>query len=350
MTERGLADARRTDEAQNRRFELVYTLLHGEVFQDAFLDLVEAIVIAFQHFFGVAQFIIHLGLFLPRQTDQGVDVIAHDGGFGRHRRHQLELAQFALRFFQGLFRHLGSDDLLFQLFQIGALFAFAQFLLNRLDLLVQIVFALRFFHLTLDAAADALLDLQNVEFAFQLAEQMLVPLGDVENFQDDLLLLKLQRQMRGNRVGQAAGIVNARQRSQDFRRNLFVEFDVLVELLNDGAAHRLDFRLIAGFRIDRGQIRHEMGIQFADVMNARALHALDQHLDSAVRQLQHLQNIGDAADFIDIVGRRFILGGSFLRGKHDALALLHGGFQRFDGLWASHEQRDHHMRKDDNIP
>src|SRR5471030_2115103 len=75
---------------------------------------------------------------------------------------------------------------------------------------------------------------------FSVAKRLEHLLGQLEgelDIQDDLLLLQLQRQVRGDRVGQAAGVVDARQRSEDFRRDLFVQFDVLVELLDDGAAH-----------------------------------------------------------------------------------------------------------------
>jgi hypothetical protein len=46
--------------------------------------------------------------------------------------------------------------------------------------------------------------------------------------------------MRGDRVGQAAGVVDAGDRGQDLGRDLLVELDVLVELLGDGAAQGLD--------------------------------------------------------------------------------------------------------------
>jgi hypothetical protein len=46
--------------------------------------------------------------------------------------------------------------------------------------------------------------------------------------------------MRRNGVGQAARIVDAGDRRQDLRRNLLVEFDVLVKLLHHGAAQGLD--------------------------------------------------------------------------------------------------------------
>ena len=39
LAERGFADARRSDKAKNRRFEPVDALLHGQIFDDPFLDL-----------------------------------------------------------------------------------------------------------------------------------------------------------------------------------------------------------------------------------------------------------------------------------------------------------------------
>jgi hypothetical protein len=38
-----------------------------------------------------------------------------------------------------------------------------------------------------------------------------------------------------------------------------------------------------------------------------------------------------------------------LGGEHDALALLHRSFQRFDGLRATDEQWYHHMGKHDHV-
>lgn len=235
-----------------------------------------------------------------------------------------------MRLFAGFLGHLGKHDLLLELFQIRALFAFAQFLLDRLDLLVQVILALRLFHLALDATTDALFDLKDVEFAFQLAEQVLVALGHVENFQDDLLLLQLQRQMRGNGVGQATGVVDACQRSENLGRDLFVELHILVELLDDRATHRFDLRFIARLGFHGGQLGGEMAVEFSDLVDACALCAFDQHFNGAVGQLQHLKDVGNATDFVDIFGRGLILGGCLLGSQHDALALLHGGFERLD--------------------
>ena len=69
-----------------------------------------------------------------------------------------------------LLGQLGLGDLLLELGQlVAAVLAFAQLLLDRLELLVQIVLALGLLHLALDPAADALLDLQHADLALHEA-------------------------------------------------------------------------------------------------------------------------------------------------------------------------------------
>jgi hypothetical protein len=156
LAERGLADSRRPDQAQDRRLHLVDALLHREVLEDAVLDLVEAVVVLVEHLRRERQVLLDLGLLRPRQVDQRVDVVADDRRLGRHRRHELQLLELGVGLLLGLLRHLGGDDLLLELLHVGAFFAVAELLLDRLDLLVEVVLALALLHLALDAAADAL--------------------------------------------------------------------------------------------------------------------------------------------------------------------------------------------------
>ncbi len=307
-------------------------------------------MIGVEHLDGVRQVLVDLALLAPRQAEQRVDVIAHDRRLGRHRRHHLELLELAQRLGLGFLRHLGGLDLLVHLVEIGVLVALAKLLLDRLDLLVQVVLALALFHLPLDSTADALLDLKDVDLAFEQTEQVLEPLADVLHFEDFLLLLELQRQVRGNRVGQPAAIVDARHRRQDFRRNLLVELDVLVELPEQRAAHRLD---LVRAVFDAGQQGRFGGQVFARIRHAddsRALRALDQHFDRAVRQLQHLEHRRHAADVVQIVGRGLVLGRGLLGDQQDVLARFHRHVERLDRLRAADEQRDDHVREYDDIP
>ena len=288
LAERGLADTRGPDEAEDRRLDLVDALLHREVLEDAVLDLLEAVVVFVEHDLGMPEVVLDLGLFAPRQIDQRVDVVAHDRRLGRHRRHQLELLQLGVDLLARFLGHLGSSDLLLELFHVGAFFAVAELLLDRLDLLVQVVLALALLHLTLDAPTDALFDLQDVDLVLELLEQFLQPLVDREQVEHRLLVLELQRQVRGDRVGQAPCVVDAGDGREDLRRNLLVQLDVLVELLRDRATQRLDLGLGLGLGRHRRDVGHEVLAVVADVMGVGTLNAFDQDLHRAVGQLEHL--------------------------------------------------------------
>ena len=198
-------------------------------------------MVGVEHLHRVREVLVDLALLLPRQADERVDVVAHDRRLGRHRRHHAELLELRHRLALGFLRHASGLDLLVHLVEVGVLVALAELLLDRLDLLVQVVLALALLHLALHAAADALLDLQDVDLAFEHAEQVLEALADVAHLEDLLLLLELQRQVRRDRVREAAAVVDAGHRGQDLRRNLLVQLDVLVELRRaaPGASPRL---------------------------------------------------------------------------------------------------------------
>ncbi|MCY1535577.1 hypothetical protein D9M68_709890 [compost metagenome] len=84
LPQRGLADTRWAHEAQDGCLYLVDALLHREVFKDAVLDLLEAVVVGVEHGLGIGQVVLDLGLLAPRQADEHVDVVAYHRGFGRH--------------------------------------------------------------------------------------------------------------------------------------------------------------------------------------------------------------------------------------------------------------------------
>jgi hypothetical protein len=240
LAQRGLAHARRAHQAQDGRLDLVDALLHREVFEDAVLDLVQAVVVFVEHVLGIGQVVLDLGLLAPGQVDQGVDVVAHHGGFGRHGRHQLELLQLALGLLARFLGHARGLDLLLEFLEVGAFFAVAQFLLDGLDLLVQVVLALALLHLPLDAAADALFHLQDVDLVLQQFEQLLQPLGDENRSSTACLASSLSGRCAAMVSARRPGVVDAGDAGQDLGRDLLVELDVLVELLRHGTAQRLD--------------------------------------------------------------------------------------------------------------
>src|ERR687894_85412 len=92
------------------------------------------------------------------------------------------------RLLAGFLRELGLLDLLLELGQLVARIVVAEFLLDGLHLLVQVVLALRLLHLALDARTDALLHLQDGDFAFHQAENLFQPLGGGGDLEDGLLV------------------------------------------------------------------------------------------------------------------------------------------------------------------
>ena len=173
---------------------------------------------------------------------------------------------------------------------------------------------------------------------------------DLEHLEHLLLLLELERQVRGDGVGQAPGLVDAGERGQDLGRDLLVQLHVLVELREQRAAHRLD---LGGPASVGRRSASTSATQWSrrSVTRARCARAaaLDQHLHRAVGQLEHLQDAGDAADVVHVLGARLVLGRRLLRDQQDVLARFHRGFHRLDGLRAADEQRDHHVREHHHV-
>jgi hypothetical protein len=155
--------------------------------------------------------------------------------------------------------------------------------------------------------------------------------------------------MRGNCVREAATVVDPGHRRQDFGRNLLVELHVLVELRQQRAPHCLDLMSRAGLAGNRLRFGGQILAEFLDALDPCTLRALDQHLHGAVRQLQHLQYRGHAADVVEILGRGVVLRCLFLGDEQDVLARIHRDVECLDRFRATDEQRDHHVREHDDV-
>ena len=86
--------------------------------------------------------------------------------------------------------HAGRVDLLFQLVEF-ALLATAQLFLDRLDLLVEVVFLLRALHLALHAALHLPVDIELFDLDVQHFGDAGEALQRVEDFQQFLLLFDI---------------------------------------------------------------------------------------------------------------------------------------------------------------
>ncbi len=116
---RGLAGARGPDKAEDRALHLVASQLpDGQMLQDTFLGLGEAIVRAIQQLGGLGDVQLVCGGFLPGQLDQPLHIGADHAHLGRSRRHGRQAGEFFFSALAYLVGHLGGVDALSELLDV----------------------------------------------------------------------------------------------------------------------------------------------------------------------------------------------------------------------------------------
>ena len=158
FAQRGFPDARGADEAEDRALHFLFQFAHGEIFEDPFLHLFQVVVVLVQDLRGSLEVEIILRFLVPRQFHHPFQIGPDRGGLGGIRMHFFKSLELLFGFLQDLLRHLGVFDPLakFRDF-LRALVQFAQFFLNRFQLLAQKVFALGLVHLPLGLRLNLLL-------------------------------------------------------------------------------------------------------------------------------------------------------------------------------------------------
>src|SRR6516225_2052607 len=129
-------------------------------------------MIGVEDLLGEREILLNLRLFIPRYRKEPVEVIAHHSGLRRHRRHLPELLELVRRLLACFLREPGLLNLGLDLGELVAVILVAELFLDRLHMLVEIIFALRLIYLPLDAAPDALLDLEHGYFTLYQAEHL----------------------------------------------------------------------------------------------------------------------------------------------------------------------------------
>src|SRR4029079_5668508 len=109
--ERGLAGARRADEAQDRSFRILLQLSYREILEDAVLYLLEVVVVLVEYAACVRNVEIVLRGFRPRQRDEPFEVRPDDGVLGGFRRNDLQAIELVVGGLSRVLRHVGFFDL-----------------------------------------------------------------------------------------------------------------------------------------------------------------------------------------------------------------------------------------------
>jgi hypothetical protein len=199
VPERRFADTRRADEAQNRPLHVPLQLADGKVLDDALLDLVEVVVILVEHLAGFDRIDAIGRRRAPRDIEDPVDVGPQHLVLRRRRVHAFEAIDFAHGDGMDALGQLCGLDARAQLRKVVAV-ALAEFLLDRLHLLAQVVVTLRVGHLLLRLRLDLALQFQQRHFSSQCAGDRLQLFDEVVLLEQRLLVLRLHIDERGQHV------------------------------------------------------------------------------------------------------------------------------------------------------
>ena len=278
-------------------------LAHREEFEDALFHHIqpEMILAQYASCFGDVDGG-GLGRF-PRQLDQPVEVAAHHRVFGRAVRHALQAFQFLGRLLVHLFRHLRFGDGFPELLDFGgvALVAFAELLLDRLQLLAQQILALAPVHARLGALVDFARKAQHLEALREQVQHAVQAPLQIHGFEQLLFLRRLDIHQAGDHVGERRCGTDVLHRAHQFLRRLRHELQHLECALLQPHEARLD--LLAG-RVgffDAVHARHEEGIAFQQFDHAKPLLALADDVMRAVRRRHIAQHVGERPHRVQIL-------------------------------------------------
>ena len=238
LAERSLTHARRPIEADDGGLHVLAQLQHGQMLDDAFLHLLQPIVIAVEGTLGVLHIQIVLGVFVPRQAEECLQVVELHVVVGRLGVGALQLDDLFLE-------QLG--DLVVPLLQLGSiahlgdvlvLHAAPQLVLDVLHLLHEEVLALLLAQFLLGTLLDIVLQFRELHLAIEDGEQRggtLLHRGFDEQLR---LLLDVEGEVGTDEVHEEHGIADVAQGEDGVLLALDVEAGVfdsqLLAVVNDG--------------------------------------------------------------------------------------------------------------------
>ena len=195
------------DEREDRAADLVREGPDGEVFEDPFLDLLEAVMVLVEDARGFPDVELVLGRDVPGQADEPVHVRPDDADFGRGRGDPAHPVDLLDRPGLDLVRHAGRFDLFAEFVDLRLLrVVLAQLALDRLQLLAQDVLALGLVHLRLDFGLDPALELEDLDLVGQEGADELQSLDDVDRLEQFLALFGGHVGAVGDHVGKQSPV------------------------------------------------------------------------------------------------------------------------------------------------
>ena len=336
LADRGLAGSGRADQGEDGAASAILLdaalgaqLAHGDVLDDAVLDVLEAGVVGVEHLAGVHGIEPLLGAPGPRHGDQPIEVGADHRGLAALLSHALEAAELAVGLLAHVLGHARLVDLRAVLVDHRGVVV-AELLADRVHLLAQEVLPLLLLGARLDVIADAPAHLQLGEPLALHAERELEALGHVERLEQLGLLLVGQVRRVAAGVGQGPGLGDGAHEGGDPA----VVAAQLEDLLDHGAVLALEVAGapvdgdVVGMRLDlHAQSARGVGTGGSDAGSVRAVEMNGSAPAGQADALDHVGHRPDACKLVALAGH-----------EHDALLGAD-----LDG------QRQGHVREDDGV-
>ncbi len=185
LAQRGFADARRADEAEDRRVSLGIEFHHRQMFEDSLLDVGEAVMVLVEHVAGGGQVEVVGRHLAPGQLDHQFEMGPRDLKIGRDRGGRLEPLQLALSLLSDLLGELDLVEPLAKLHDLRLLgTVFAEFFVDGAELLAEQVFALLLAHFARRLLVDLLSHLGDLLLADEFVVQEMHGLEPRRSIQD----------------------------------------------------------------------------------------------------------------------------------------------------------------------
>ncbi len=285
------SDTGRSDKTKDGSLHILRQLPYGQIFDNPLLHLFQSVMILIQNSGRVFQIQIVFRFHIPWQIQNPVQIGPDHRAFRGSRSHFGQSIQLLGGLFMSFLRQICFSYLFFVFLYFACLaVTFAQFLLDRLKLLSQVIFPLYLVNLFFHPQIDLVLDLQYLNFPHQHIVQGFQPFHGMERFQNILLILGLYQNIGGNDIRQSARVLQSIYGKKGFRGYLVAELYIILKNGQDAAGYRLQLQLdfLGIIFLWSGKFHFKISILFGEFQDPSPLQSLDKHPDRIAGQLQQL--------------------------------------------------------------
>ena len=299
LCDRGLADARRADETENLSLRVARQLLYGEHFDDAFLDLLHAVMVAVKNAPCVLQVKVVLRALRPWQLKQALDIRLRHGLLMRSARQGVKAVDLLFQ----LFLHIVRQR---QLLHAAAIvcrfgrFADAELFLHGLELLAQDEFSLVAIRRFFDFGRDTVVDFHDLQLVLDDLEHTHRTRLRVRRFHKLLLVEDLRGALLPNGVHKCRKFGNAQDRVPLIGCQAIFFLCKCQEPLGQAAAQRL---LRNGVRLclrEIGDLRFKVRLDRSKLLDMRAGNARNKQMHGVISNAEHLSEATDRTETVQL--------------------------------------------------